>query len=73
MEYGIPNEVAVKELDEAWNNFEKYGLEVIPQHYGTYDAVFSKHFDNYADWLEMVMPYRALKIDSQTGKDYFSF
>lgn len=73
VEYGIPNDVAVKELDEAWNNFENYGLEVIPQHYGTYDAVFSRHFDNYAGWLEMVRPYRALKIDSQTGKDYFSF
>ena len=46
VEYGIPNNVAVKELDEAWNTFEKYDLEVIPQHYGTYDAEFSRHFDN---------------------------
>lgn len=73
MEYGIPNDVTVKELDEAWNNFEKYDLAVIPQHYGTYDSHFEKHFDNYAGWLDMVKPYKALKIDSQTGKDYFTF
>ena len=73
VEYGIPNDVAINELDEAWNNFEKHGLAVIPQHYGTYDADFAKHFDNYAAWLDMVKPYKALKIDSQTGKDYFTF
>ncbi|MFD2163964.1 sugar phosphate isomerase/epimerase [Paradesertivirga mongoliensis] len=73
VEYGIPNEVEIRELDEAWQSFEKHGLDVIPQHYGTYDADFSRHFDNYAGWLEMVRPYPALKIDSQTGKDYFSF
>lgn len=73
VEYGIPNDVAIGELDGAWNTFQKYDLEVIPQHYGTYDADFSRHFDNYAGWLEMVRPYKALKIDSQTGKDYFSF
>ena len=73
VEYGIPNDVTRAELDEAWTNFEKLGLAVIPQHYGTYDVDFSKHFDNYAGWLEMVKPYPALKIDSQTGKDYFTF
>ena len=73
VEYGIPNEVTNKELDEAWNRFEKYDLEVIPQHYGTYDAEFEKHLNNYAGWLDMVEPYQALKIDSQTGKDYFTF
>jgi sugar phosphate isomerase/epimerase len=73
VEYGIPNDVDVKELDEAWNNFEKHGLLIIPQHYGTYDADFTRHFDSYAAWLEMVRPYKALKIDSQTGKDFFTF
>ncbi|WP_207424760.1 sugar phosphate isomerase/epimerase [Desertivirga brevis] len=73
VEYGIPNEVEVKELDEAWTNFDKFGLDAIPQHYGTYDSDFSKHYQNYGGWLDMVKPYKALKIDSQTGKDYFSF
>jgi sugar phosphate isomerase/epimerase len=73
VEYGIPNDVALQELDKAWNCFEKYGLMAIPQHYGTYDADFARHFDNYAAWLDMVKPYKALKIDSQTGKDYFTF
>ena len=73
VEYGIPNDVSAKELDEAWNNFEKHGLLAIPQHYGTYDAVFTAHANSYATWLEMIRPYKALKIDSQTGKDFFTF
>jgi sugar phosphate isomerase/epimerase len=73
VEYGIPNESTQRELDEAWNNFEKHALLAIPQHYGTYDSDFSKHFDNYGGWLDLIKPYKALKIDSQTGKDYFSF
>jgi hypothetical protein len=73
VEYGIPNESTAQELDEAWNSFEKHGLPVIPQHYGTYDADFDIHLRRYGAWLDMVKPYPALKIDSQTGKDFFSF
>src|SRR5690349_5560884 len=72
VEYGIPNETTRSELDGVWEKLEKYSLEVIPQHYGTYDADFNKHYDRYGAWLELISPYKALKIDSQTGKDFFS-
>ncbi|MES2731856.1 MAG: sugar phosphate isomerase/epimerase [Bacteroidota bacterium] len=73
VEYGIPNETPISELDYVWEKFEKYGLEVIGQHYGTYDAHFPLHHDRYAAWLEKVRPYPMLRIDSQTGKDFFTF
>ncbi|MDB5247128.1 MAG: xylose isomerase [Segetibacter sp.] len=73
IEYGIPNETTYDELEEVWEKLEKHGLEVIPQHYGTYDADFSKHYQRYAAWLDLVKPFKALKIDSQTGKDFFTF
>jgi len=73
VEYGIPNETEASELDMVWEKLAKYKLDVIPQHYGTYDADFNRHHDSYTAWLEKVSPYPAIKIDSQTGKDFFSF
>jgi sugar phosphate isomerase/epimerase len=73
IEYGIPNETAPAELDEVWALLAKHNLQAIPQHYGTYDADFNKHYDRYSAWLQLVKPYPAVKIDSQTGKDFFTF
>lgn len=73
VEYGIPNETEAAELDVVWEKLNKYNLHVIPQHYGTYDADFNRHYDSYAAWLQKLSPYPAIKIDSQTGKDFFSF
>jgi|SRR5690242_1049 len=73
IEYGIARTVSEKELDEVWNLAEKYGLSIIGQHYHTYEADFSKHFDLYNEWLERMSAYPVVKINSQTGKDFFSF
>lgn len=73
IEYGIPNETTKEELSKVWEKLEQFQLDVIPQHYGTYDADFSVHLDRYAAWLDLVKPFKALKIDSQTGKDFFEF
>jgi sugar phosphate isomerase/epimerase len=73
IELAIPNETTSAQLDDIWQKLDQYQLLVIPQHYATYDADFSKHFDNYSAWLELVKYYPAIKIDSQTGKDFFTF
>jgi sugar phosphate isomerase/epimerase len=73
VEFGIANETTSDELSEVLDKINKHQLEVIPQHYGTYDADFSKHYDRYSAWLELVKPFPAIKIDSQTGKDFFTF
>jgi sugar phosphate isomerase/epimerase len=72
-EYGIACTTPEKELDEVWNLADKYKVKIIGQHYDTYDADFSKHLDLYCAWLEKLEPYPCVKIDSQTGKDFFRF
>src|ERR1700744_1384245 len=73
VEFGVPNETTPAALEQILGKIEKHGLDAIPQHYATYDADFSKHIDAYAGWLELIKPFRPLKIDSQTGKDFFTF
>jgi len=73
IEYGIARSATKKELDEVWNCAGKHQLRIIAQHYDTYEADFNQHFDLYQQWLEKIKPYPCAKINSQTGKDFFSF
>lgn len=73
IEYGIAASTTSQELDEAWNTAVRYELKIIPQHYDTYEANFTRHYELYQAWLEKLKPYPAGKINSQTGKDFFSF
>ncbi|MBV4358226.1 sugar phosphate isomerase/epimerase family protein [Pinibacter aurantiacus] len=73
IEYGIGNTASAKELDEVWNVAEKYKLKIIAQSWENTEADFSKHLECYHGWLEMIKPYPIVKIDSQTGRDFFSF
>jgi sugar phosphate isomerase/epimerase len=72
IEYAIAGTVSESELDKAWNTIEKYKLKIIPQHFDTYEADFTKHFDLFNKWIEKIKPYPCQKINSQTGKDFFS-
>ena len=73
IEYAIAGTVTEKELDEVWNTAAKHNLAIIAQHYDTYEANFSKHAELYQAWLQKMKPYPVEKINSQTGKDFFSF
>jgi sugar phosphate isomerase/epimerase len=73
IEYAIARETSDRELDEAWNWAAKRGLKMIAQHFDTGVCRFYLHFEMYAEWLERIRVYPCEKINSQTGKDYFSF
>ena len=73
VEYAVSNEITKQELEDVWEKSDKHRLEIIPQHYATYEADFSKHHDVYCAWFEKIKSFNASKIDSQTGKDFFSF
>lgn len=73
IEYGIAATVTTQELDEVWDTAARHQLTIIAQHYDTYEADFSKHYDLYLAWLLKIKPYPVKKINSQTGKDFFSF
>jgi sugar phosphate isomerase/epimerase len=73
IEYAIAGNTSEGELNTVWNTAAKHNLKVIAQHYDTYTADFSIHHDRYARWFQKVTPFQPVKINSQTGKDFFSF
>jgi len=73
IEFGLPKDISASSLDEIWNLALKHSMLLIPQHYDTYEADHSKHYDLYCLWLEKIKPYKAVKVNSQTGKDFFNF
>jgi sugar phosphate isomerase/epimerase len=73
IEWGIARTTTEKELDGVWNLAEKYKVKIIAQQYDTYEAEFSNHFDLYCAWFKKIKPYPVVKINSQTGRDFFDF
>lgn len=73
IEYGIHNDALLRELDEAWEAAEQLGMPVISQHHATNDRDINLHADNYSGWFEKIRPYPATKVNTQTGKDFFTF
>jgi sugar phosphate isomerase/epimerase len=73
IEWGVPAETGVEQFEEVYSLAAKRNMHVIAQHYDTYEPDYTKHFDQYSAWLEQMKPYKPLKINSQTGKDFFSF
>jgi sugar phosphate isomerase/epimerase len=71
-EIAIASTITDAELQEIWNTAAKYKLKIIAQHYDTYHADYTKHYDLYAAWLEKIKIFPCAKINSQTGKDFFS-
>ena len=72
VEYAIPSSTTEQELHGVWNLAERHGATMIPQHFDTYHADFEEHHDHYAAWLDKLKGFDASKIDSQTGKDFFT-
>lgn len=73
MEWAVSREVSHKELDQVFTLAGAYKIKVIAQHYDTTESDFYEHLDRYARWLEKMKDYPMVKLNSQTGKDYFSF
>lgn len=73
IEYAIGRDVTEKELDEVWNLLAKHNLKIIPQHFDTYEADFSTNCEQFCKWIKKIKPYPFEKLNSQTGKDFFSF
>lgn len=73
VEYAISSDTPDEALDNVWELAEKYGLKMLPQHFDTITADYNEHVDLYARWLERIRKYPFVKINSQTGRDIFSF
>lgn len=73
VEFGVARDVTHATLDQIWELAEKNNMLLIPQHFDTYESDYAHHFDLYSAWLAKMKVYRPIKINSQTGKDFFSF
>ncbi len=72
IEWGIHSGTETKEAEEAFSIAGKHHLRIILQHWDTASPDFAEHATIYGQWLEKISPYPAYKINSQTGKDYFT-
>jgi sugar phosphate isomerase/epimerase len=72
VEYGIASKVSGKELETIFHTTEQYGLDIIAQHFDTTESNFELHKIKYAQWFEKLKPFRPYKINTQTGKDFFT-
>ncbi len=73
IEFGISAETTQKELEAIWKEADKQNMLLIAQQYDTYAADFETHKKAFAAWFEKLKPFRSLFVNSQTGKDFFSF
>lgn len=73
VEVNIRPDACLNELDDLQNNACKFGMALIAQHSKTIDADFETHCRNYEKWLQLIIPYKWTLVNTQTGKDYFTF
>lgn len=71
VETGLPLEI--KQQEEILNELAKNNLLLIAQHWETVNPDFDKHYNEYKTRLQSLANTKPLFINSQTGKDYYSF
>ncbi len=71
VECGLPADE--KEKDALLNGLQKHNLKFIAQHWETVEYDFDKHLKEYESRLTKLAAASPLFINSQTGKDYYSF
>jgi len=71
VEMGMPKEQEKK--DEILKLLKQFDLQLIGQHSQTTTANFDEHKKEFRQWLENLANCNPLFINTQTGKDFFSY
>ncbi|MEO7765797.1 MAG: TIM barrel protein [Ferruginibacter sp.] len=71
VEMSFPMDAA--ERDQLVKMVKSAGLQLVGQHWETVDNDFETHLRNYQQRLHNLVATEPLFINSQTGKDYYSF
>lgn len=71
VEAGVPFESP--EMEEMTEALQKHSLLLTGQYWQSFEKDFNLHKISYEKHLYHIASLKPLKIDSQTGKDYFSF
>jgi sugar phosphate isomerase/epimerase len=62
-----------RDKDEMLEGLAKHDLTLIGQHWETVEPAFEKHYADFGSRLHNLATIKPLFINSQTGKDYYSF
>jgi sugar phosphate isomerase/epimerase len=73
IEWAIDRNVTRRGIEQVLALGEQHQLRFIAQHYDTIVPDFDTHVLYYADWLHKVAGLPFVRINSQTGLDYYSF
>nr|WP_293844052.1 TIM barrel protein [uncultured Arsenicibacter sp.] len=71
VEVGIP--ASAQELDTMLNVLEACNLQLIGQHWETKAPDFDRHYAEYDRRIRALAAVKPLFINTQTGKDYYTF
>lgn len=71
VEAPVPEDL--KEQEIMMNALKKYDLLLIAQYYQSFEKDFEVHIAHYTKYLRFYAAVKPVKINTQTGKDYFSF
>lgn len=72
IEWAISRGVQISEMEEVWDLAAEHHMGILPQHYDTKESAFGLHAHYFMEWFERILPFRPFKINSQTGKEFFS-
>ncbi|TCD28347.1 sugar phosphate isomerase/epimerase [Pedobacter psychrodurus] len=73
VEIGFPYDLSEIERHEILNGLAAHKLEVIGQHWQTVNSDFEAHKKEFESHLKSLVELKPLFINSQTGKDYYTF
>lgn len=73
VEYGIANSTPLSELEIVWKKAKQFNMLIIAQHYETSETELGAHANVFASWFKKIEPFNWIKVNSQTGKDFFTF
>lgn len=71
IESGVPFDQ--NEKQEMLHALARHGLQLIGQYWHSFEKDFIQHKNAYTRHLQHLVSVLPVKIDAQTGKDYFSF
>jgi sugar phosphate isomerase/epimerase len=71
VEAGVPFDD--EERDQMKTALDQHQLQLIGQYWQSFERNFDDHKTSYQSHLDQIASLHPLKIDAQTGKDYFSF
>src|SRR5688500_16310322 len=70
---GSVSNIEGSDAKEIRSALDKHGLEIVGQYYQSFETDLDAHAKNFDRYLRSIALLKPIFINSQTGKDFFSF